>query len=165
MDKTLNTIRTSFGAQSIVLLSPLAEGADRILAKRAIAIDGTKLIAVLPFPPEIYQEDFRSPSSKKEFRDLLRLADEIIELPKNVNRDESYWIAGKYIVAHCDVLIALWDGQPARGPGGTAEVVALARDRDLPLAWIFSRQGLAGMSDFPEAKHGDVSYERFPDQA
>ena len=33
-------------------------------------------------------------------------------------------MAGRATVAHCDVLIAVWDGLAARGRGGTAEVVA-----------------------------------------
>ena len=33
----------------------------------------------------------------------------------------------------CDLLIAVWDGQPARGAGGTEEVVSLARIANKPL--------------------------------
>ncbi len=163
VDKTLHAVETSFETEHITVLSPLAEGADRIIASRALAIDGTKLIAILPLPIASYQEDFRSPSSIKEFQDLLQLADEIIELPRNINREESYWNVGKYLVAHCDVLIAIWDGQPARGPGGTAEVIALARDRNLPVAWIYARQMHNEQNVAPDAKHGDVHFERFPD--
>jgi hypothetical protein len=32
-----------------------------------------------------------------------------------------------------DVLLALWDGQAARGRGGTAQVVAEARELGLPV--------------------------------
>lgn len=163
VDKTLHSIKTSFKTEHIVVLSPLAEGADRIIAERALAIGGTKLIAVLPLPVESYQDDFQSPSSIKEFQDLLQLADEVIELPRIINREESYRNVGKYLVAHCDVLIAIWDGQPARGPGGTAEVVASARDRNLPVAWIYTNQKVNEKSVAPDAKHGDVYFERFPD--
>ena len=165
VDKTLHAIRKIFEIECIDILSPLAEGADRIIAKRALAIDGTKLIAVLPLPVEMYQEDFRSPQSIKDFQGLLELAVEIIELPRIINREESYRNVGKYLVAHCDVLIAIWDGQPARGPGGTAEVVALARDRNLPVAWIYSGQCVNEKVVTADAKHGDVYFERFPDQS
>jgi hypothetical protein len=165
VDKTLHAIKKIFKNESIAILSPLAEGADRIIAERALAIDGTKLIAVLPLPVEMYQEDFRSPSSIKEFQGLLELADEIIELPRIINREESYRNVGKYLVAHCDVLIAIWDGQPARGPGGTAEVVAFARDRNLPVAWIYAGQNGNEKVVPADAKYGDVVFERFPDQS
>lgn len=165
VDKTLQTIKTSFETEHIAVLSPLAEGADRIIAERALAIDGTKLIAVLPLPVEMYQEDFRLPSSIQEFQNFLRLADEIIELPLIVDREESYRNVGEYLVTHCDVLIAIWDGQPARGPGGTAEVVASARDRYLPVAWIYTNQKANEKTVPPDTKHGDVHFERFPDQS
>ncbi len=165
VDKALQAIKSSFETEQIVVLSALAEGADRIIAERALAMDGTKLIAVLPLPVEVYQEDFQSPISIKEFQGLLELADEIIELPRIINREESYRNVGKYLVAHCEVLIAIWDGQPARGPGGTAEVVALARDRNLPVAWIYSGQCVNEKVVTADAKHGDVYFERFPDQS
>ena len=38
-------------------------------------------------------------------------------------------MTGRATVAHCDVLIAVWDGKPPRGRGGTGEVVQLALTR------------------------------------
>ena len=40
------------------------------------------------------------------------------------------------MVDRCDVLIAVWDGEPARGPGGTAEIVAYALERGRPIVHI-----------------------------
>ena len=36
-----------------------------------------------------------------------------------------------------DLLIAVWDGLPARGLGGTADVVAYARDHGIPVSVIW----------------------------
>lgn len=36
-----------------------------------------------------------------------------------------------------DELTAVWDGQPARGYGGTADVVQAARDKDLPVTVVW----------------------------
>lgn len=165
VDKTLPAIKTTFKAERMAILSPLAEGADRIVTDRALAIDGTKLIAILPMPIDIFKEDFQSPSSKVEFHDLLQQASEVIELSRTSKREESYRRAGEYLVAHCDVLIAIWDGLPARGPGGTAEVVAAARGKNLPMAWIYARPEMSEKTETttPGAKHGDVIFERFPE--
>src|SRR5438270_2400874 len=38
-------------------------------------------------------------------------------------------MTGRATVAHCDMLIAVWDGLPPRGRGGTGEVVQLAITR------------------------------------
>lgn len=39
------------------------------------------------------------------------------------------------------MLLALWDGAPARGPGGTAAIVAYARERGLPVYWARANGG------------------------
>jgi len=165
VDEALHVIQSSFHAEHMAVLSPLAEGADRLIADRALAISGTKLIAILPMPIDIYQEDFQSPSSSVEFHDLLLQANEVIELPRTIKREESYRRAGEYLVAHCDVLIAIWDGLPSRGPGGTAEIITLARDRNLPLAWIYikPKEGEKGKPLSPDTGHGEVLFERFPE--
>lgn len=51
-------------------------------------------------------------------------------------RERAYEAAGRYVVDHCDMLLAVWDGRPARGRGGTAEIIAYARRRERPLAVI-----------------------------
>ena len=38
-------------------------------------------------------------------------------------------MTGRATVAHCDMLIAVWDGLPPRGRGGTGEVVQFALTR------------------------------------
>jgi len=41
--------------------------------------------------------------------------------------------ASRLMVDAADELFAVWDGQPARGHGGTADVVAYARERGKPV--------------------------------
>jgi hypothetical protein len=41
------------------------------------------------------------------------------------------------MIQQADRLFAVWDGKPARGYGGTADVVAYARERDIPLVVIW----------------------------
>ena len=53
-------------------------------------------------------------------------------------RAQAYEAAGRYVVDHCDLLIAVWDGKPARGRGGTAEIVAYAREKKRPLIVVSS---------------------------
>ena len=45
--------------------------------------------------------------------------------------------ASELMIKHADQLWAVWDGQPARGYGGTADVVAAARDQGLPVRVIW----------------------------
>ena len=45
--------------------------------------------------------------------------------------------AGRLLVERSDRLIAVWDGLPARGPGGTADVVAYARALSRPVTVLW----------------------------
>jgi hypothetical protein len=132
----------------LTVVSPLAEGADRLVARQVLARPGATLEAVMPFPVADYQATFSSEESRQEFRDALDAAATVTELPAVETREEAYEQAGQYVVERCDVLLALWDGQPAAGQGGTADIVTWARDRDKPVYWIHTeppfRAGWAG---------------------
>lgn len=129
--------KTSYPSTPLVVLSPLAEGADRLVAEVALETAiGAKLIAPLPMQREIYERDFDTADSRAEFDRLLGAAAHKLELPtppgvgefqlqnQLAARQEQYAAVGDFVARHCQVLIALWDGKPAQR-GGTGEVVAL----------------------------------------
>ncbi|HEY45962.1 MAG TPA: hypothetical protein G4O14_04160 [Anaerolineae bacterium] len=140
IDHVIEKIHQTYPDHNLTVLSPLAQGADRVVAKRLLRHQGTKLTAILPLPIAQYLTDFPSDESKIEFHRLLDQAGEIIELPHPTSRDEAYAAVGKYILDQCDLLIAIWDGQIAKGKGGTGEIVRIAREQGLPLAWILHVQ-------------------------
>lgn len=121
-----------------VIVSGLAEGADRIVAERALA-EGWVLDAMLPFSPDRYERDFATHDSRAEFRRLLARARAVSGPASKADVESPYLTQGKQLVSACDALIALWDGEPPRGPGGTAEVVSVAEDAGVPVLWIQSR--------------------------
>jgi hypothetical protein len=53
------------------VLSPLAEGADRVVARAVLDYRGAHLDVVLPLSIEDYLEDLEPEYSMEEFRDLL----------------------------------------------------------------------------------------------
>src|SRR3954468_723095 len=55
------------------LLSPLADGADRIAAEAALR-SGLPVVVPLPMPQAEYERDFTSTESVREFRRLLATA-------------------------------------------------------------------------------------------
>ena len=68
------------------------------------------------------------------------------------------------MLARADVLVAIWDGQGAQGLGGTGGIVAEARERGLPLAWVHAgnrRPGTAEATSLGD-EQGEVTFERFP---
>lgn len=121
------------------ILSSLAEGADRLVADVARREFDAELSVILPMPEADYVADFPQRESVAHFRDLLAAATAIETLPLQERREDSYARAGAAVVEGCDVLVAVWDGLPARGSGGTAQVVDLARRRGLDVYWIECR--------------------------
>ena len=105
--------------------SSLAEGADRLVVERALRRPGTRLVAVLPLPPDDYADDFNG--TVDAFQRLLDAADQVEVVPPQPTREAAYEQAGRVVVDGSDVLVALWDGAGSRGQGGTAEVVEYAR--------------------------------------
>jgi len=118
------------------ILSPLAEGADRLIAREVLEVSDSSLEVVLPLPKDAYMQDFETGESKAEFEELLSRAINIRELQTSASRPEVYEQVGRYVVDQCDVLIAIWDGKSAEGPGGTGDVVIYARETGCPLFWI-----------------------------
>lgn len=124
-------------AITLTAVSSLAEGADRIVAGRVLqAQDGAQLVVVLPVPAGDYRADFGSPESAGEFGALLDRAASTITMPPARSRTRSYEMAGRSVVDLSDVMIVVWDGEPARGRGGTAEIYAYAERVEKPLLWI-----------------------------
>lgn len=133
VDRVLDTIDMT-GPATVV--SSLAEGADRLVARRALARPGWTLAVVLPLEPLDYLADFADERSRTEFTALLERADDVEQIPPAQSRTEGYRRAGHRVVDRSDALIALWDGEPAAGEGGTGEIVDHARLLDRPLAWV-----------------------------
>ena len=166
VDSAVIRILARFPDSDFRILSALAEGADQILAKRLLLVPDSKLWVPLPLPKEEYFKDFRTVQTKEEFTSLLGEAERIISMPQMEKREEAYLAAGKYIVENSDLLLAVWDGKPARGKGGTAEIIGLARRRGLPIAWIHVDNSLDGTADagVSENKKDEVIFENFSSQ-
>ena len=139
-----------------VVVSALAEGADRLVAKEVLADKDARLEVALPLPEKEYVKDFKSEASKEEFCCLLaRASEKPWQAPDGLDRDEVYERAGRYVVDRCDALIALWDGKKSRGRGGTAEIVGYAQEHGVPIAWVHAEGG--PVVDYAlENSHADV---------
>jgi len=166
IDKVIEKITQAYSFQSLKLVSPLAEGADCIVTKRMLSTSNASLVALLPFTTEDYLEDFSTQESIREFRDLYQQARQVIELPGSMVREEAYVALGRTLLDHSTILVAIWNGKPANGKGGTAEIVLEARQRRLPLAWILHKQPDSFGSEMIPSKEERIwiIFERFPSQ-
>lgn len=163
LDYVLENIRQIFPDQSYTLLSPLAAGGDQLAAECALQY-GMHLVVPLPLPIDDYLNDFTTQESKQGFLNLLNKADRVIDLPLQATRNASYKAVGRYILEHCNVLIAIWDGKDAQGQGGTGDIVTEWRQRGMPLAWIHAGNRKPGTTEPTNLgdQQGMVGYENFP---
>ena len=112
----------------VKLLSPLADGADRLVADIYLEVfqKESNLIVPMPFNQERYMEDFDS-KSKEEFLEYLRIADKVFEIENT--QGCNYKSVGVFVADKSDILLALWDGTFNAKSGGTGDIVAYAREQ------------------------------------
>jgi hypothetical protein len=105
-------------------LSSLATGADQLFAD-VLQSARVELEAVIPCAG--YEMTFVDDVARAGYDRLMAGAASIHWMPFDSPTEQAFLAAGAWIVSHCDLLIAVWNGLPARGIGGTGEVVAVAR--------------------------------------
>lgn len=129
--------RVRSGDIVLTAVSSLAEGADRLVAREILdRHDGSKLEVVLPFPAEDYCRDFSSPASVREFDEFMAKAHDYDVVQAAETPQQAYELAGRAVVDRSDVMIVVWDGEPARGRGGTAEIYSYAQRWQKPILLI-----------------------------
>ena len=148
----------------ISLASALADGADRIAARAAIAHRDYALDAPLPFLKEEYEKDFEprkkgdgSPAdatvveatrkSIEEFHDLIRpaIVRSVLELPgtrrsvddpDDADANKAYEAVGLTVLGQADILLTIWDGGASRGRGGTPDMLNAAARLGVPIIHV-----------------------------
>lgn len=105
-------------------ITSLAAGADQHFAKIVLELGGA-IEVIVPFFG--YETRFVKGEDRSEYHCLLEAARAILSLPYVGNNDEVLYLdAGRQVVDRSDLLVAVWDGKPASGLGGTADIVAYA---------------------------------------
>jgi hypothetical protein len=119
----------------VTALTSLAAGADQLFARLALA-HGAALTVVLP--SEGYEATFAArPAALAGYAELRALAAGTVRLGHPSPTEAAFEAAGRWIADHCDLLVAVWDGQPARGTGGTGDIVRYALDRAVPVVVVW----------------------------
>ncbi len=116
-------------AADLVGISSLAEGADQVFARIVLELGG-RLVAVIPYPK--IERSFSSDAALRGYRDLVRHA-EVEVLPAIGSDEDCYFAAGCRVVNYSDRLFAVWNGEKARGKGGTGDIVQHAQSLGVPV--------------------------------
>jgi hypothetical protein len=136
-------------------LSSVATGGDQLFVEQVLSL-GLSWHAILPLPPREFREDF-SPPDWLEAERLLTRASHVLVINENGSREDGYLDCGMETVDGADVLIALWDGEPARGKGGTADVVEYAKSIGKPMLILDAATLAARKENWSALKQGNVT--------
>lgn len=114
--------------ENVKATTMLAAGADTIFAQEAIRL-GIQLEILLPFALEKFKKDFND-GDRAILEAILESNNYSVHetgySTAQKNRDWAYLKTSKYLVDKADIVLAVWDGEPANGIGGTAEIVSYA---------------------------------------
>jgi hypothetical protein len=132
VDRALRAALTG-RAPGMTGLSCLADGADQVFARAVTDLGGTLEVVV---PAAGYRAGLPA-HSHPGYDALLAQAAAVRRLPFTESTPESHMAASKLMVDQADELYAVWDGEPARAYGGTADVVTYARQHGTPVRVIW----------------------------
>jgi hypothetical protein len=121
---------------NLVGVTMLGPGADQLFARVVLELGGTLYVVVAA---EQYRDSFEDANAQAGYDELFGQASHVEALEHVESTEQAHMDAGKVVVDRADVLLAVWDGQPSRGLGGTADVVAYARQRAVPVEVIWPK--------------------------
>lgn len=131
------------------VVSPIAKGADRIVAEAVLGCCPATLEVLSPFELDEYRLDFEDGEDRDEFERLLNRARHVEclangDAPDATENDEvrehwrnrGYLRVGRAVVDSCEILLAVWNGRDGQGVGGTADIVGYALRQQRTVVWI-----------------------------
>lgn len=131
--EALLTVVLEHEADDLVGVSCIADGPDAWFAEAVLDRGGLIEVVV---PAEEYRENL--PRWHHDVYDkLIRRASEVHSTGLRESNSQAHQSGSEILVGIVDRLVAVWDGQPARGYGGTADVVAYARETGVPVEVIW----------------------------
>ena len=133
VDRAIREELAAYAGPDLVGVSCLADGADQIFARAVLDIGGQIDVIV---PAAQYRAGLPE-SSHHTYDSLLANASHIDRLDRIESDEDAHMQASNAMLDRVDRLFAVWDGQPARGYGGTADVVNEARNHGVPVTIIW----------------------------
>jgi hypothetical protein len=131
----LHSLRSEIPGR-LVGYSSVAIGADTLFAEQWLA-SGLPWMALLPRSEQEFKKDFNDSDWARTVALLQKAARvQVLSGVKDAERDLAYLECGLLVVDQADLMIAIWDGKPSRGVGGTADIVSNARNLNKPLILI-----------------------------
>jgi len=103
----------------------LAVGSDQLFARCLLRL-GKRLEVIVPC--DGYEATFKEDANLQQYKQMLAQANSVVKLSEfREPSEEAFLAAGMTIVGLSDLMFFVWNEKPARGLGGTGDVVAYAR--------------------------------------
>ncbi|MFC4331400.1 hypothetical protein ACFPC0_27205 [Streptomyces andamanensis] len=125
----------AYDVADLVGVSCIADGPDAWFAE-AVVRRGGRLEVVVP------AADYRNALPQwhhAAYDTLLGRASRVHETGMTESTSEAHMAGSEILVDRSEELLAVWDGRPARGFGGTADVVSYAERRGTPVRILWPR--------------------------
>lgn len=121
-------------ATELTGITCLARGADQVFARAVLDMGGTIEVVL---PAADYRDRKVKPDNAAEFDTLISQAATVHTMPFAESNPDAYMAASEQVLSTVDALLAVWDGGPSGGHGGTADVVEAATKRRIPVTIIW----------------------------
>ena len=122
--------------EMLVGVTMLGPGADQLFARVMLEVGGFLSVVV---PAKLYRSQLEDEDAKEEYDRLYAQAIWFEELDYGSSTMRAHMEGRREVVHRSNMLLAVWDGQPARGHVGTADVVDYARRRGMPVEVIWPK--------------------------
>lgn len=154
-------------------ITAMASGSDTIFAEEALKL-GIPVKAIFPFSETEYEKDF-SPEEWQRVQTVianekceLKIVNQLTDFSDEAKKD-AYFAIGVLLVDKADIVLAVWDGLPPGGKGGTADMVRYAKEKGKELHVIKGlRKEIDGelpvkdelQSDFETVDNAAIKYKK-----
>jgi hypothetical protein len=112
----------------------LARGADQVFARVVLELGGAVEVVL---PASDYRDRKVKTDNAAEFDELIDKATAVRIMPFSESGRQAYMAASEHVLSTVEVMVAVWDGNPSGGYGGTADVVEAAQERGIPVTVIW----------------------------
>jgi len=137
----LHATLSAYAVDDLMGVTCLARGADQIFARVVLELGGSVAVVL---PAADYRERKVKPDNTAEFDELIARADVVHTMSSAESNREAYLAASEHVMAQVDLMVAVWDGTPPDGAGGTGDVVRAARERGVPVSVVWPEGATRG---------------------
>ncbi|GGZ32284.1 hypothetical protein [Streptomyces poonensis] len=125
----------AYDPRDLTAISCIADGPDSWWARMALGVRARLEVVI----PATEYRDGPPPDHHPVYDELLNRADEVHKTGMTASTSEAHQAGSELLVGLSDEVLAVWDGLPARGYGGTADVVAYARRVGVPVTVLWPK--------------------------